>query len=220
MAGIIKANQITGNQAGVQTIAFNLSDMKDSANVYTGKVRDQAARIISSANDQAEKVRHLAAQQGLDEAKQSARQAAVQHLDQRLQTLMPALQQNIEQIQQERVEWLGHWEANAVRLAVAIAERIIRRELSQQPEITLDLVHEALELAAGSEQVKIHLNPQDVETLGQQADAWTGQLSRCAPSDIVADESVSPGGCVVKTEFGEIDQQIESQLVRMEEELT
>ncbi|MFQ5550985.1 MAG: FliH/SctL family protein [Gemmatimonadales bacterium] len=38
--------------------------------------------------------------------------------------------------------------------------------------------------------------------------------------DIVADSAVSPGGCFVETEFGNIDQQFETQLARIEEELT
>jgi flagellar assembly protein FliH len=40
-----------------------------------------------------------------------------------------------------------------------------------------------------------------------------------APSQIEADETISAGGCRVETRFGEVDQQIESQLRRIEEDL-
>ena len=52
-------------------------------------------------------------------------------------------------------------------MAAAIARRVIRRELTRQPEIPLALVREALELAAGSAQVRIHLNPADHRGAGQ-----------------------------------------------------
>ena len=58
----------------------------------------------------------------------------------------------------------------------------------------------------------------DVIIIGSGAGG--GTLARhLAPSAIVADDAVSPGGCCVKTKFGVIDQQIESQLRRIEEEL-
>ena len=55
-------------------------------------------------------------------------------------------------IRDAKQAWLCAWEAGAVHLATAIAQRVIRRELERQPEITLTLVREALELAAGSPQ--------------------------------------------------------------------
>jgi flagellar biosynthesis/type III secretory pathway protein FliH len=39
------------------------------------------------------------------------------------------------------------------------------------------------------------------------------------PSAVVADESISPGGCRIETRYGEVDQQIEAQLRRIEEDL-
>ena len=45
-------------------------------------------------------------------------------------------------------------------------------------------------------------------------------LKRLAPTELVADSSVSPGGCRVDTQFGSIDQQIEVQLDRIRDELT
>jgi len=36
----------------------------------------------------------------------------------------------------------------------------------------------------------------------------------------VADPDITPGGCRVDTQFGSIDQQLETQLARIEEELT
>jgi len=68
--------------------------------------------------------------------------------------------------------------------------------------------------------MKLHLNPDDHETLGTQAAAIAHDLAQLAPADVVADPSVDRGGCRVVTEFGEIDQRIQSQLARIEQELT
>ena len=41
-----------------------------------------------------------------------------------------------------------------------------------------------------------------------------------AEAKVVADEAISVSGCRVETEFGSIDQQIETQLERIAEELS
>jgi flagellar assembly protein FliH len=91
--------------------------------------------------------------------------------------------------------------------------------LRQQPEITLALVREALELAGGSPGLRVCLNPDDHRALAAQAQALTAAVSPLGAAEIVADEDVTPGGCRVESHFGSIDQQIESQLKRIEEEL-
>ena len=93
-------------------------------------------------------------------------------------------------------------------------------EARQTPEITLTLLREALELAAGSTHLRIHLNPADHETLGPQAETLIAEFSSLGPAKLVADPQVTPGGCRVETRFGIIDQQFEAQLARIEEELT
>jgi len=45
-------------------------------------------------------------------------------------------------------------------------------------------------------------------------------LARLAPAEVIADQSISRGGCRVETPKGAIDQQFETQLARIAEELT
>ena len=130
------------------------------------------------------------------------------------------MEQAVAELRQSQHAWLKHWERQTVHLACAIAARIVRRELAQSPDITLDLVREALELATGGSRVRLHLNPQDHRAVSEQLPALLTRLQELAPAEVVADPEISPGGCRVVTEFGWVDQQIESQLARIEEELT
>ncbi len=124
------------------------------------------------------------------------------------------------EIRHAKQAWLTRWETGAVHVAAAIAKRLVRRELARNPEITLALVREALELASGSSQVRLHLNPADHETLRPQIDILLGELAGLGNAEIVADPQTAPGGCRVETAFGMIDQQLDAQLARIEEELT
>jgi len=219
MAGIIKAGATRADPRGVQNVAFNFDDMSDQAHGYLDVVRNQAAQIVARANDEAAEIRRRAEEQGRKAAMQAAEATVKSKLDAQLQTLVPALSKAIEDIKLAKQSWLANWESSALRLSAAIAERIVRRELVKQPEISVDLVREALELATGAGRVTLRLNPADFAALSAKAKELAGQMSKLAPTDIVADAKVTPGGCIVNTEFGEIDQRLESQLARIEQEL-
>jgi flagellar biosynthesis/type III secretory pathway protein FliH len=104
-------------------------------------------------------------------------------------------------------------------VAAAIAQRIIHRELERQPELALEWISEALRLAGGGGEIVLRMNPTDRENLGPQVERVAQAIGQLAPSQVVADPAITPGGCVVETRFGQIDQQIEAQLARIQEEL-
>jgi len=217
MSMIIKAND---RNCPIRGVAFNFDDMTDKADQYLDQIRAEAGRILAAAEEEAGAIRRRAEVEGRRAGEHSFEQTVEKQLAGQLATLMPALKRTIQDIQHAKQAWLAHWEKSAVHLAAAIAKRIVRRELSETPEITLALVREALELAAGSSQLRIHLSPTDHETLGSQVDNLVRKLSTLESTQLVADPEITAGGCRVETRFGVIDQQIEAQLARIEEELT
>jgi flagellar assembly protein FliH len=146
--------------------------------------------------------------------------AAEESLKSQAERQLIAARAAVDAIHAARAQWLAHWQRAALGVATAIAERIIRREVERAPDITLALVKEALELAAGSAEVQLVMHPDDLAALGGQVERLTAELARLGEAKIVADRSISRGGCRVDTRFGTIDQQFESQLARIALELT
>ena len=213
MSTIIRA---TDKNRSTQCVAFNFDDMAGRADRYLGNVRQEAEKIVAAARAEADAIRKQAEQEG----RQAGFQAVEKIVADKLATTMPAMHKVIEDIGHAKQSWLTHWEASAVHVSAEIAKRVMRRELPNQPDVTLTLVREALELAAGSSRLEIHLNPDDHQALGSQVEAIAKELSTLAETTLVADPDITPGGCRVETGFGTIDQQFESQLKRIEEELT
>lgn len=215
---------IKAGEQGVQSVAFNFDDMAVKAGQYLDKVRAEAVQILVKAKQEGATIRQKAEQEGRKQAQTSVEQQADRRAQElvagQMQTLVPALKQVVQDLHHARQTWLAHWERTAVHVAAAIAARLIRRELSQTPEITLKLVREAMELAAGSPQIRIHLNPKDHESLGGHVQALFQELATVGKPELIADPQITAGGCRVETRFGVIDQQFEAQLARIEEELT
>jgi flagellar assembly protein FliH len=216
MSTVIKSSgAVTAREAGL----FNLDDVSQRANRYLDTVRQQAAEILAKAQQDAVTIREQAAVHGRQAALEAAQNVLGEKVGKQLTTLVPALKEAIEKIHSAKSDWLVHWEKSAVHVAAAMARRVVRSELTRQPQITTSLVREALELAAGSADIQLRLHPEDYAALTPQIDQLVGELARLGSTKIVADPAISKGGCKVDTAFGSIDQQFEAQLARIEEEL-
>ena len=216
MATVIKA---TGTHA-LEGGPFNFEDLADRGKEYLETVRKQATEILAKAEKDATAIRRQAEEHGRAAALAAAERTCDEKMGQHLATLLPAVREAVDRIHEAKAEWLLHWEKMAVHVAAAIAERVIRRELERSPEISLTLVKEALELAAGNGDFQLRMHPADVTAMGDQVQLLIAGLSSLGKAKVVADPQITRGGCRIETKFGAIDQQFETQLARIEAELT
>lgn len=217
MATVIKASGPIRPEDGM---SFNFDDMSVRAGAYLDTIRIEAGDILAKARKEAEAIRRKAEEEGRQAAIKAVEKVMEEKVGKQLASLLPAIKQATDQLVQARQAWLAHWEKSAVQVATRIASRVIRREIKQDPQITVKLVRETLELAAGSTDVQLRLHPDDLATLGKHVETVIREVGRDGSCRVVADATVNAGGCRVDTRFGLIDQQIESQLQRIEEELT
>ena len=158
MASVIKAS---GAARSTESGAFNFEDLGTKAQSYLEQMRAQAGQMLMQAQRDAAAIRERALLEGKQAALQAAEALVDEKVGKQMTTLLPALKQAVDGIAQVRQAWLAHSEKTTVHVAAAIAARIIRRELSRAPDITLVLVKEALEMAAGGTEIQIRLHPDD-----------------------------------------------------------
>ena len=140
-------------------------------------------------------------------------------LGEKLETLLPALTAMIDQLEAAKQSFLLYWEQSAVKIILAIAAKVIDRQLPEMADVPIRLLREALEIGAGSTSIRIRLNKEDYEASKPRIDLLVREMTRSVQTELVGDESVSPGGCIVETPQGTIDNQIETRLARIEQEL-
>ena len=100
-----------------------------------------------------------------------------------------------------------------------IAERLLGCELRLKPELAREMIREALQLAVGAPRIRVHLHADDAALLGKQATEVVRALAACGEAAIVADNSLTRGGCLIETQHGQIDARIETVLDRLVAEL-
>ncbi|MBI2339093.1 MAG: type III secretion system stator protein SctL [Deltaproteobacteria bacterium] len=102
-------------------------------------------------------------------------------------------------------------ERQVIRLVYDISEKIIGRELGEHEKTIVDLIRQALQAAVGKN-IVILVNGRDLETVRAHHPQLLQALDTSRTVQIRADEKVAPKGCLIETEIGTIDAQLETQL--------
>lgn len=195
-----------------------------------------AAKILDAAQQDASELLRVGREEAetiLEEARlihdEAAREAAAasqsmeERLQQHLQTRGTAagqlLESIIHEVHSQRDEWLAVADRQTLELAIAIAEHIVRATVAHDSTVAVRLTRETLELVSGTQSATVFVNPQDLEEHYSTLQMALNQTRLGDRLQLVADDNMSRGGCRLETEFGCIDQSIETQLARIAEEL-
>lgn len=225
---LIKAHSV--RELG-SSASFNIEDLRRQCDEYVGHARSHGTELLKQAAAQADEIRRRAYEEGKtagedagcaaahDQIELRARELAAEQIRDRMETVLPAIDRVIEALDAERERWLTEWEGTAVRLSAIMAEKLVRRELTLRPELAVEVVREALQLAAGRPQISVRLHPLDLAELHENGPDIIERLSRLGETALTSDENLSRGGCLIETQQGVIDARIETQLSRIVEEL-
>jgi len=142
------------------------------------------------------------------QAFESGREAGRGLARQELQVPLERLARSIDDLAACRALYRRETEREAVQLAMEIARRILRRELTIDPEAILGLVRAGLESVSLREVLEVRLHPSHAETVR----LCLGKLGAPSGLAVIADPHLEPGAVLVETRRGGFDASAEAQL--------
>ncbi|MGN6136875.1 MAG: FliH/SctL family protein [Aureliella sp.] len=223
MATILKQSQLQLSGADQRLVAFNIDDVQQRAQAYLQQVRQQAAEMLAAAQREAESVRNKARSEGQADAQkdlaQQVEDRARQLTEERIRTATAACQQAVDSLSSDTTQWLQEWRDVTIDLAIAMAEKLVRQSMAQGLEPLRVWLEEALMLMRDARDVHILVHPDDFTWAGRYLQQMAKHVPHAGTAEILPDPEVSRGGCIVRCGQGQIDQQLESQLARLGEQL-
>jgi flagellar biosynthesis/type III secretory pathway protein FliH len=105
-------------------------------------------------------------------------------------------------------------------ISVMVAGHILGREIKSNPDIVIEQVKKAIVSLDKDMIFRIHVHPNNVNLLEDVRITLDYDKSKIENIQIVPDESVDEGGCMLYTSAGTIDSRIRTQLASMEKALS
>lgn len=128
-----------------------------------------------------------------------------------IKTTAEQLARSLHDLSTARPKLCRQAEADLLRLAIAIARRILHRELSIDPLALQSLVQVCLDRLANQEQLHVKVNP----NIATPIRAILSKLSS-RNIEIAPDNTLDTGGVVFETARGQLDASIQTQLDEIE----
>ncbi len=147
-------------------------------------------------------------QRGLAEGEAQGRRAGTQQV----QAAVDRLARSCVEMAGLRRKIQREAESDLVRLAMAIARRILRRELTVDPHALLGLVKAGLEKLDARELNRIRIHPEAAAWLAARLES-EGLPRRV---EVVADPSLEPGAAIFESQRGTLDASADTQLAEIE----
>ena len=168
----------------------SISAMLDAVTILDA-AREQARAILRDAEERREAM--------FAEAKLVGEAAGLNHY--------------LEAVSALRLEADAHYaqsELELVKLAPAIARKIIGEELRISEETIVSVVREALSYVHRAKSIVIRANMNDARALAKRRDNL--HMPAACEVDIRPDATLEPGSCVIESELGIVDARLDTQL--------
>jgi len=137
----------------------------------------------------------------------------------KLQPHVTLFENVVQALQQEKESFYQENELYIVKLAIEIARKIIQREMTQNPDILLYVVREALKRITDSGRIVIRAHPGDITLIKNDEEFMTNEQIVFQHVDFIPSENITRGGCIIESESGIVDAQLDVQLDRIEQSL-
>lgn len=224
MASVLKHDQAARASSAPHPVAFNMEDVQSRAREYLAQVQREAQQLLQAAQQNAAKVTAEAKAEGLQQARiafdDEVAKAAKKLSDERCRTAVAACETSIQGLAEQTNEWLAVWRDQTVELAARIAEKIVRREMQLNQDLLQTWIEDALVTMRESRDVRIFVHPDDFSAAGRFLQKLAKTVPQAGSVEVLPDPEIELGGCVVRSNHGEIDQQLTTQLARLVEQLT
>jgi flagellar assembly protein FliH len=177
-----------------------------------GALGNEAAAQAAARLQQLEREFEQRARQAYQQGYSAGEQAGGQQAAARLEPVMHKLVATIEELAALRRRVRMDAEEDAVRLAVAVARRVLHRELAVDPEALLGIVKAAFERIDAREIHCVRVHPEDAPILERHL------KSSATPAriQVTPDASLARGSAIFETSRGSVDASISAQLGEIE----
>ncbi len=225
---VLKAN--SSAYATHDAVVLDLADIAHQGEAILRTARDEAARIVAQAREERERLIGDASAvghregyaKGLAEGREAGNVAGetaarAEHAE-RLRALQSAWSEALEEFLSQRDHLLVTCKTDVLRLALSIAERITHRTIATNESVVCDQIEAALAVIGRPSRVLVAVSPDDLELARDTLPDLAARLETVEHAELVVDESLAPGSCVVRTaDGGLIDASVQTQLRRIAE---
>lgn len=190
-------------------------EAEDEANRIIGEAARKAEEVEGEIKQKIEKVELEAHDAGYKEGREAGYEEGKAEVARLVENLNRIITAAIE----KRNEIVSESETQVINLVLLIAKKVIKVISENQKNVVINNVVQALRKLKSRGEVVIRVNLSDLDLTSEHVNDFLQMVENVKSVTVLEDSSVDRGGCIIETDFGEIDARISSQLHEIEERI-
>jgi flagellar assembly protein FliH len=190
-------------------------DAEDQAEKILAEARAKAGELESDIKQRVVQTEREAYERGYTEGHQKGYDEGKTEVARLIERLHTILTKAIE----KRNEIIEESETQIINLVLLIVKKVIKVISENQKNVVINNVVQALRKLKSRGDVVIRVNLADLELTTEHVKDFMKMVENVKSITILEDSSVDRGGCIIETDFGQIDARVSSQLHEIEEKI-
>jgi flagellar assembly protein FliH len=190
-------------------------DAEDEAQKILSEARAQAAELEADIKARVTQTEREAYERGYNEGHQKGYGEGKGEVERLIERLHTILSKAIE----KRNEIIEESETQIINLVLLIVKKVIKVISENQKNVVINNVVQALRKLKSRGDVVIRVNLADLELTSEHVKDFMKMVENVKSITVLEDSSVDKGGCIIETDFGQIDARVSSQLHEIEEKI-
>lgn len=208
-------------------VVLDLGDLKRQGDAIIEQAKRKADEIVESAKRQRERLLEGASElgkadgfaqgkaDGLVEGRAEGKAEAIARCSPELAALTDRWTEALERFESDRLLLLNQAGDSVLEFAVEFAQRITKRSIELDPEAACAQLASALGMLLRPTRVVIVVHPDDRGVIDEAMPALLARFDEIDHAELLTDESLAPGSCVVRAGDEEVNADVRLQIERL-----
>jgi len=175
----------------------------------------RAKEILMEAEGKVAEIESQARDRGYDDGRNKGYDEGKEEVSRLINSLNRIISATIER----RNEIIKNVEQQLIMIVLLIARKVIKTISEHQKGVVMQNIREALSKVRGRTDVVIRVNIEDLELTTEHKEEFLKLMEDIKNVSILEDSTVDRGGCIIETDFGNIDARMASQFQEIEDRI-
>ena len=197
-----------------------IKEAEVQANIITQQAKADAEKIIYDANEQVADILDQAQREGHDEGvkqgKIDGEVAVRKELTDLINQTNAQAMKTLQDAKEQTADYFVRAENDIVAVLMRAIEKILPQHFLDVPQVILPVVREAIKYVRDQKEVKVHVEPNSYDLVLMARGEFQSMLTDgTAILEVVSDDTLKPGDCVIETPNGGVDARLLTQIELM-----
>ena len=204
-------------RAQAEEIKRQAEDLKKQSEKQAQEILDkaqaEAEKIVEDTKQEAKELLDKVQKEGYDAGYKDGKEKIEDELAEIVKQTNEKAQKTLRDAKEQTANYFIEAEDDIVKIVIMAIEKILPQHFLDAPQVILPVVREAINHVRDQKEITIHVEPYSYDLILMARPEFKSMLTDgTATIEVVSDEALKPGDCVIETPNGGVDARLSTQL--------